>query len=86
MTEQQFNKALGAQLRAMRKARKKKLKDIATELDISVDYVGKMERGEYSISASRLTKWVTFLGGEMQIGGEITVPNTLTIQQKKPEG
>lgn len=86
MNESEFNREIGAKLTAMRKAKKKSRRDIAKHLDVSVDYIGKMERGEYPITSFRLTQWVLFLGGEMQIGGEITVPNTLALTKKAPDG
>jgi len=85
MDKDQFNKDLGAQLRAMRKAKHVKREEIAEFFHVGKDYIGKIERGESPLSAHRLTEWVLFLGGVLTIGGQKTVQNTLTVEQKKPE-
>lgn len=86
MSKDTFYIDLGAQLKAMRKKKKVTREDIANHFDVGKDYIGKIERGESPISAKRLTEWILFLDGEMQIGGEITINNTISLQQKTPEG
>ena len=86
MAEDIFYTDLGAKLKAMRRQKKISRDAIAEHFKVGANYIGKIERGESPISAKRLTEWVLFLDGEMQIGGKITVPNTISLQQKTPEG
>ena len=71
-TEQEFAARMGAAIRQARAARKWSQATLAERLDVSVDYVGMLERGERLPSVSVLFQVATLFG--MSVLELITAP------------